>query len=215
MSTTNLLHVDASILGSNSVSRRLTADVVEKLAKADPGLRVIRRDLAAIPIPHLTGRTFAASQSGDAPGDPALQADLALGREVLDEFLAADVVVLGLGLYNFGIPSQLKAWVDRIAIAGKTFAYTDKGPVGLAGGKRVIVVVARGGFYGAGSPSASFEHGESYLRSVFAFFGITDLEVVVAEGLAVGPESRAAGIAHAEAKIAALGTSRERVLEPA
>ncbi|HEY3634579.1 MAG TPA: NAD(P)H-dependent oxidoreductase, partial [Caldimonas sp.] len=100
--STNLLHVDASILGSNSVSRRLSAEVVEKLANADPGLRVIRRDLAAIPIPHLSGPIFAASQSGDAPSDPALRADLALGREVLDEFLAADVVVLGLGLYNFG-----------------------------------------------------------------------------------------------------------------
>ncbi|HEY3635127.1 MAG TPA: NAD(P)H-dependent oxidoreductase, partial [Caldimonas sp.] len=108
-----------------------------------------------------------------------------------------------------------KAWVDRIAIAGKTFVYTDKGPVGLAGAKRVIVVVARGGFYGAGSPSASFEHGESYLRGIFAFLGITELELVVAEGLAVGPESRAAGIARAEAAIAALSADRERVLEPA
>ena len=213
--STNLLHVDASILGSNSVSRTLSAAVVEKLERADPGLHVIRRDLAATPIPHLSGPALAASQSGDAPSDPALRDDLALGRAVLDEFLAADVVVLGLGFYNFGIPSQLKAWVDRLAIAGKTFRYTDKGPVGLAGGKRVIVVIARGGHYGAGTPSASFEHAESYLRSVFGFFGITELEVVAAEGLAAGPESRAAGIARAEAVIAALGADHERVLEPA
>jgi FMN-dependent NADH-azoreductase len=113
------------------------------------------------------------------------------------------------------IPSQRKAWVDRLAIAGKTFRYTDTGPVGLAGGKRVIVVIARGGHYGAGTPSASFEHAERYLRSVFGFFGITELEVVAAEGLAAGPESRAAGIARAEAVIAALGADRERVLEPA
>ena len=200
----NLLHIDSSILGGNSVSRALSASVVARLRNDHPALRVTYRDLAAVPIPHLSGLYLAAGRASESPHDPALQADLALGSEVLEEFLAADIVVLGLGFYNFGIPSQLKAWVDRLAIAGKTFRYTDKGAVGLAGGKRVVLAIARGGFYGPGSPTASFEHAESYLRNVFAFFGIANVEVVVAEGLAVGAESRQAGIDQAEGQIAAL-----------
>ena len=202
--STRLLHLDSSILGGNSVSRGLSASIVAQLQKADPSLEVIYRDLAASPIPHLSGSLLAAGQAGEPPHDPALQADLALGGAVLAEFLAADVVVVGLGFYNFGIPSQLKAWVDRLAVAGKTFRYTEKGAEGLAGGKRVVLAIARGGFYGAGSPSASFEHAETYLRGVFGFFGITEIEVVVAEGMAAGPASRSAGIARAEQEIAAL-----------
>lgn len=202
--TLNLLHVDSSIMGGHSVSRSLSASVVERLRKANPGLRLTYRDLAAAPVPHLSGRYLAAAQAATAEHDPEMQADLEIGRAVLGEFLAADIVVLGLGFYNFGIPSQLKAWVDRLAVAGQTRRYTEQGPVGLAGGKRVILAIARGGFYGPGTPTASFEHAETYLRRVFAFFGIPDLEVVVAEGLAVGPEVRSAGIAQAEARIAAL-----------
>jgi len=108
----------------------------------------------------------------------------------LDEFLAADIVVIGAPMYNFGIPSQLKAWIDRIAVAGKTFRYTASGPEGLSGNKRVIIATSRGGFYGAGTPAAAVEHAESYLRSVFGLLGVTDLTFVVAEGLAIGPEQR-------------------------
>lgn len=147
---------------------------------------------------------MAAGQAGEGQLEPAMQSDLALGSEVLEEFLAADIVVLGIGLYNFGIPSQLKAWVDRLAIAGKTFRYTEKGPEGLAGGKRVILAIARGGFYGPGAPAAPLEHAETYLRGLFAFFGSPTVEVVIAEGLAAGPDARKLGIAHAEEKIAAL-----------
>ncbi len=200
-----LLHVDSSILGGNSVSRVLSSATVVQLRPYYPGLQVIYRDLAARPIPHLSGSYLAAGQAGEPPHDPALQADLALGSEVLEEFLAADIVVLGVAFYNFGIPSQLKAWIDRLAVAGKTFRYTEKGAEGLAGGKRVILVIARGGIYGPGSPAASFEHAETYLRGVFAFFGIPEIEVVVAEGLAVGPDARQASIAQAEARIAGLG----------
>ena len=119
-----------------------------------------------------------------------MQNDVAVSQAVLDEFLGADIVVIGAPMYNFGIPSQLKAWIDRIAVAGKTFRYTATGPEGLAGNKRVIIAVSRGGFYGAGMPAAALEHVESYLRSVFGFLGITDVEVVVAEGLGIGPEQR-------------------------
>jgi len=199
-----LLHLDSSILGGNSVSRALSASVVARLQKADPGLQVTYRDLAGTPIAHLTGAYLAAGQTDKSGLDPALQAELAVGSAVLDEFLGADIVVVGVGFYNFGIPSQLKAWVDRLAIAGKTFRYTEKGPQGLAGGKRVILAIARGGYYGAGSPSASFEHAESYLRGVFAFFGIPEIEVVAAEGLAAGSEARKAGLERADQRIAEL-----------
>ena len=200
----NLLHLDSSILGAHSVSRTLSASIVGQLRKAQPELQVTYRDLAATPIPHLSGSHVAAGQVPDAPQDATVRADLALGRAVLEEFLAADVVVLGIGFYNFGIPSQLKAWVDRICAVGKTFHYTEQGPQGLAGGKRVILAIARGGYYGPGSPAESFEHAESYLRGVFRFLGIADVEVVAAEGLAVGPEARQAGIDQAQRRIAAL-----------
>jgi FMN-dependent NADH-azoreductase len=204
MMSTNLLHLDSSILGANSVSRKLSASVVAQLRAINPAVRVTYRDLSAAPIPHLSGGNLAAGQAGEAPHEPALQADLTLGNAVLDEFLAADTIVLGVGFYNFGIPSQLKAWVDRLAIAGKTFRYTEHGPVGLAGGKRVVIAIARGGFYGPGMPGASFEHAESYLRGIFGFFGIDKIEVVAAEGMNVGAEARSAAISQAEEKIASL-----------
>jgi FMN-dependent NADH-azoreductase len=184
-----LLHLDSSILGGNSASRQLSAAMVDQLAKATPGLEIVHRDLAADPLSHLSGEHFAARQ-GLVPESAAIQMDIATSQAVLDEFLGADVVVIGAPMYNFGIPSQLKAWIDRIAVAGKTFRYTATGPEGLAGNKRVIIAVSRGGFYGAGMPAAALEHVESYLRSVFGFLGITDVEVVVAEGLGIGPEQR-------------------------
>jgi FMN-dependent NADH-azoreductase len=185
----NLLHIDSSILGGNSASRQLSAAMVDQLAKATPGLEAVHRDLAAEPLSHLSGEHFAARQ-GAVPESPAMQQDVAASQTVLDEFLNADIVVIGAPMYNFGIPSQLKAWIDRIAVAGKTFRYTATGPEGLAGNKRVIIAISRGGFYGAGTPAAAVEHVESYLRSVFGLLGVTDLEVVVAEGLAIGPEQR-------------------------
>ena len=201
---TRLLHLDSSILGGNSVSRSLSASIVARLRRQHPGLQVTYRDLAATPIAHLSGAYLAAGSADESERDPALRADLALGSAVLEEFLAADIVVLGVGFYNFGIPSQLKAWVDRLAVAGKTFRYTEKGSEGLAGGKRVILAIARGGYYGPGMPSASMEHAESYLRGVLAFFGIPQIEVVAAEGLAVGAEARKASLAQADERIAEL-----------
>jgi FMN-dependent NADH-azoreductase len=184
-----LLHLDSSILGGNSASRQVSAAITGQLAETIPGLDMVSRDLAADPLSHLSGEHFAARQ-GVVPESPAIQKDIATSQAVLDEFLAADIVVIGAPMYNFGIPSQLKAWIDRIAVAGKTFRYTATGPEGLMGGKRVIIAISRGGFYGAGTPAAAVEHAESYLRSVFGFLGVTELEVVVAEGLAIGPEQR-------------------------
>ena len=198
-----LLHVDSSILGSNSVSRTLSAAIVAAERQRHAGLDVSYRDLGAAPVAHLSGDHLAAFQ-GAAPEAVTLQQDLAAGMAALDEFLAADIVVVGAPMYNFGIPSQLKAWIDRLAVAGKTFRYTEKGPEGLAGGKIVLVASARGGFYGADAPAAFLDHQETYLRGVFGFFGITDVTFIRAEGIAVGADQRQAAIAAAQAEIAKL-----------
>ena len=143
-----LLHIDSSVLGPHSVSRQVSAAIVDRLREATPGLDVTYRDLTATPLAHLSGPHLAAGQG--ATPEVALQPDIAAGQAVLDEFLAADIVVLGAPMYNFTIPSQLKAWIDRILVAGKTFKYGAQGVEGLAGNKRVIVAISRGGFYGAG-----------------------------------------------------------------
>lgn len=192
----NLLHLDSSILGDNSVSRSLSAAIVERLRSAMPNIDVTYRDLVAEPIGHLTGR-YLAGQSPDVQHDQALQEDLALGGRVLEEFLTADTVVIGVALYNFTVASQLKAWIDRILVAGKTFRYGPNGAEGLAGDKRIILAVSRGGLYGPGTPHQSFEHAETYLRSALAFIGITAPEVIVAEGIAIGPEQRKTSVAKA------------------
>ena len=164
-----LLHIDSSVLGPHSVSRQVSAAIVDRLRQTTPGLDIVYRDLTATPLSHLSGSHLAAMQ-GAAPS-AELQQDLAAGQSVLEEFLAADIVVLGAPMYNFTIPSQLKAWIDRILVAGKTFKYGAQGPEGLAGDKRVIVAISRGGFYGTGTPTAALEHLESYLRGVLGLIG--------------------------------------------
>jgi FMN-dependent NADH-azoreductase len=183
-----LLHIDSSVLGPHSVSRQVSAAIVDRLRKTTPRLEIVYRDLGSTPLAHLSGSYLAAAK-GAAP-EPALQQDLAAGQAVMDEFLAADIVVLGAPMYNFTIPSQLKAWIDRIVIAGKTFKYGPQGAEGLAGNKRVIVAISRGGFYGPGTPAAVGEHLETYLRWVFGFIGVTNLEFISADGVQVGPEYR-------------------------
>jgi len=185
----NLLHVDSSILGGNSVSRQITAAAVARLKAIIPGLHISYEDLAAAPLGHLSAAHLAAAQ-GVNPETPALEADLAHGQKALEDFLAADIVVVGAPMYNFSVPSQLKAWIDRLSVAGKTFRYTEKGPEGLAGGKKLIIVSSRGGFYGEGAPAAVLEHQDSYLRALFGFLGITDITVIHAEGVNIGPEQR-------------------------
>jgi FMN-dependent NADH-azoreductase len=198
-----VLHVDASILGDSSVSRQLSAAVVARLREAHPRLAVTYYDLGAEPIGHLTGAHLAAAQ-GLSPENAALQQDVARGRQALEDFLGADVVVVGAPMYNFSVSSQLKAWIDRLAIAGKTFRYTEQGPQGLAGGKKVIVASSRGGFYGPDTPAAPLDHQETYLRGIFGFFGIADVTFVRAEGINVSAEQRKAAIAAATAEAARL-----------
>ena len=191
-----LLHIDSSVLGPHSVSRKVSAAIVAHLSAATPRPEVVYRDLSAVPLAHLSGAHLAALQGATTP-DAMTQRELAAGQAVLDEFLAADIVVLGAPMYNFTIPSQLKAWIDRIVVAGKTFKYDANGPEGLAGNKRVIVAISRGGFYGAGSPAAALEHLETYLRGVFGFIGVTKLEFISADGVQVGPEHREKALASA------------------
>jgi FMN-dependent NADH-azoreductase len=198
-----LLHVDSSILGANSASRQLTAEVVEAEVRRSPGLTVVYRDLAADPLGHISGGHLAAAQGTGLELPPELQRDVALGQAALAEFLASDIIVIGAPMYNFTIPSQLKAWIDRITVAGQTFTYGPDGVQGLAGGKKVIIVSTRGGRYGAATPMASFDHQEPYLQGLLGFLGITDITFVRAEGLKMG-DNRAASMEAAQTAIAAL-----------
>jgi FMN-dependent NADH-azoreductase len=201
-----LLHVDSSILGSNSASRLLTAEVVEAERRRVPGLKVVYRDLAAEPLGHISGGHLGAAQGADVELPPELERDVALGQAALAEFLASDIVVVGAPMYNFTIPSQLKSWIDRITVKGQTFSYGPQGVEGLAGGKKVVIVSTRGGVYGAATPGAFgafLDHQEPYLQNLFRFLGITDITVVRAEGLNMG-DKRAASVQAAQHAIAAL-----------
>lgn len=197
-----LLHIDSSPLGAASASRQLSGEIVQALRDATPDLELLRRDLAAQPQDHLTGDLLQVIKFGKQDGLTSRQkAELALTAELVEEFLAADVVVIGAPMYNFSVPTQLKAWIDRLAQPGKTFRYTETGPVGLAGGKKVIIASTRGGRY-AGTPMEStFDHQEAYLRAVMLFFGITDVTVIRAEGIAISPDARQKAFADARKEI--------------
>ena len=185
-----ILHIDSSIQGAGSATRELTREIVARLKATRPDAQIIYRDLVAEELSHFSQAAFKRSDELEAARNTA----------VLEEFLAADVLVIGAPLYNFSIPTQLKAWVDRIVIAGRTFRYTERGPEGLAGGKQVIVAVARGGVYEAGSPA---EFGESYLKFVLGFLGIRDVTFVRAEGLAFSPQHRESALSAAHEAIPA------------
>ena len=198
-----LLHLDSSALGNASVSRRLTAEIVARQQALHPEISVIYRDLAADPALHLTGAHLAAFQ-GTASEDAIITADLVKGNAYMDELFAADILVIGAPMYNLSIPTPLKAWIDRIAVAGKTFRYTVKGPEGLLKNKKAFIASSRGGVYSAGSPAAAFEHQESYLTGLLAFLGVTDVKIVRAEGLALSPEAKKAATDRALEDIAAI-----------
>lgn len=199
-----LLHIDSSPLGAQSVSRELTRRTVAQWLATHPGTTVEYLDLAADAPSHLDIHSLGFRLGPDADGlTEAQKRENAISERLVSQFLAADVVVVGAPMYNFSIPSQLKAWIDRVAQAGRTFKYTDKGPVGLAAGKTVIVASTRGGAY-AGNPALAFlDHQESYLQALFGFFGVTDVRFVRAEGVAMGDAAKAQGLAAAEADIQA------------
>ncbi|MBF9264096.1 FMN-dependent NADH-azoreductase [Paracidovorax cattleyae] len=201
---TTILHIDSSILGEHSVSRGLTADIVDRQRALHPGASVLRRDLVEDALLHL-GPSHLAVFQGAAPSSPALGKDIALGGSYIDELFAADVIVIGSPMYNFSIPSQLKAWLDRVLVAGRTFRYTEQGPEGLLPrGKKVFIASARGGVYTGASPVAALDHQESLLTAALHFIGLTDVTLVRAEGLALGDDAKGAAIAQAKNSIAAI-----------
>ncbi|HTJ89778.1 MAG TPA: NAD(P)H-dependent oxidoreductase [Acidocella sp.] len=198
-----LLHIDSSILGANSVSRALTASLVERQKALHPGLEVTYLDLAGAAPMHLSPAHIGA-MFGTNPTDPAVIADIAAAAPFIDQLLAADIIVIGAPMYNFAPPSQLKAWIDRVLVAGKTFRYGADGvPVGLVpAGKKVFIASSRGGAYHEG-PRAALDHQEAYLKAALAFIGITDVTVIRAETMSV-PDLKPAALAAAQAQIAAL-----------
>ncbi|AGE25575.1 MULTISPECIES: FMN-dependent NADH-azoreductase [Pseudomonas] len=189
-----LLHIDSSILGDNSASRQLSAEVVKAWQTAQPGVDVTYRDLASDAINHFSGATLGALGTAAELRDAAQKHEAELSAVSLAEFLAADAVVVGAPMYNFTIPTQLKAWIDRIAVAGQTFRYSETGPEGLCGNKKVIIVSTAGGLH-AGQASGAAHEG--YLKLLFGFLGITDIDVVRAEGLAYGDDVRSKAMSEA------------------
>lgn len=184
-----ILHIDSSILGEHSVSRKLSAAIVRRLASLATTATVTYRDLASNPIPQFSP-ALAQNVAGVAPA-PKDRPDVTIVEQVLEEVLAADAIVIGAPMYNFSVPSQLKSWLDALVVPGKTFRYSANGVEGLLGGKRVVIASSRGGFYG---PDNAAEHQESLLRSLLGFVGVTDIEIVRAEGVRMGEEEAASAI---------------------
>jgi len=195
-----LLHIDSSVLSDNSVSRKLTQIVVEQWRQADPDVEVVYRDLAVETPNHLSADILGAGAVAPEQWSPVQREEVAFGKTLLEEFLAADVIVLGAPMYNFSIPSQLKAWLDRVMVAGRTFKYTESGPVGLAGDKQAVIVSSRGGIYSEGSPAQAMDHQESYLQTALGFVGIDDVTVIRAEGVNM-KEQREQAIAAAREQV--------------
>jgi len=193
-----LLHIDSSILGDHSASRQLSRSVVQSFTATQPGTEVVYRDLASDALSHFSGATLAAAGTPAEGRDAAQKLEVETNEATLQEFLSSDVVVIGAPMYNFTIPSQLKAWIDRITVAGRTFRYTETGPEGLCKGKKVIIVSTAGGLH-VGQPT-SVGH-EDLLKVLFGFIGVTDLQFVFAHGLAYGDEPRANALIAAQKQI--------------
>jgi len=199
-----LLHIDSSALGDNSVSRQLSKGIVAQWRTSHPGTVVEYLDLAANAPAHLSIDSLGFRLGLDAKDlTDAQRRENEISERLVSQFLAADVVVIGAPMYNFSIPTPLKAWIDRVAQAGRTFTYTEKGPQGLAGGKKVIIASTRGGMYSTNPALSGLDHQESYLKTVLGFFGITDVQVVRAEGIAMGEAAKATALAGAQVAIKA------------
>lgn len=204
----HILAINSSAAGEGAASRLLVEETVDRLRAASPTATVTWRDLGASPVPHLTSATLAGVR-----GEPATAAELvsrALSDALIAELRAADTIVMGVPMYNFSVPTGLRAWFDHVLRAGETFSYSSAGPKGLLVGKRVIVIEARGGFYSEG-PTQAFDFQEPYLRHLFTFMGITDVDFVRVEKTGFGPEARAAAIADARMQLEDIvGSALER-----
>ena len=198
----NILHIDASASdAATSHSRRLSTELVEKLKAANPGASVVYRDVAADRLPHVD-LTIRQAWLPESEKDASLAATATRSKALVDELKAADIVVIGSPMYNFTIPSTLKSWIDHIAIAGQTFHYTSSGPEGLLKGKAYLAL-SSGGIYSQG-PFAAVDHLATYLTAILGFLGLSEVEVVRAEGVAYGPEQDKAAMASAQERIEAL-----------
>nr|WP_259369496.1 NAD(P)H-dependent oxidoreductase [Komagataeibacter oboediens] len=196
------MHIDSSILGEYSVSRQLSAETVAWQKAEHPDATVLYRDLAADPLPYLTGAHLVARQ-GNPVTEATLEADLAIGNSHIEDLAAADIIVIGVPMYNFSIPAQLKSWIDRVVVAGKTFQYGAAGPEGLLpAGKKAFLISSRGGIYTGDSPAAVLDHQEKYLSAVLGFIGVRDVVWIRAEGLSLGAETKEAAIVQAQSEIA-------------
>lgn len=201
-----VLHINAGLFGDQSVSTQLSGQVVDRLTQHNAAVKVTSRDLAQQPVAHLNAEILMAPSVAEDERSELQQQELAVTEILLDELFAADVLVIGAPMYNFGIPSQLKAWVDRIAQSGRTFRYTENGPQGLLTGKRAYIASARGGFYSEGD-MAAMDHQENYLKTLLAFVGITDVTIVRAEGVNISDSQREESLQSASHTIEALPLS--------
>ncbi len=200
----NLLFVTSSLMDENSKSRHVAAEYVAAWKKANPAATVTERHLTPANTPHLDMHTLGAVGTPQDKRTPAQAAAAAFADGIIEQAEAADVIVLAVPMYNFSIPSTLKAWFDHLARAGRTFRYTAQGPEGLLKDKKVITVISRGGFYGEDSPAKAANFQDPYIRTILGFVGLTDVTFVPVEGQAVGPEAAEKGIAHARAAVATL-----------
>lgn len=210
-----LLHIDSSVLAGNSVSRQLTAQIVAEWTAQNADTTVSYLDLAQQAPSHLSADSLGFRMPAGSEQSDVQKAENAISEALVQQFLDADVIVVGAPLYNFSIPSQLKAWIDRICQVGRTFKYTEKGPQGLADGKTVIVASTRGGMYSTSEGGRAMEHQESYLQAVFGFLGITDVRIVRAEGLAMGEAGRAQALASANTDIKTVTTEAANAAQKA
>lgn len=201
-----LLLVTSSISGTASNSRALAMNIVTALREAHPDIRVVERDVAADPLPHLTAEVFKANMTPPPDRSAAETALAAPADALIEELEAADAIVIAAPMVNFSIPSTLKAWIDHVARAGRTFGYTEDGPKGFLGGRKVFVAGSRGGVYSEG-PAQAMDFHETYLRGVLGFLGLTDVTFIHAEGQAKGPEIAKAAMASARARASDLATS--------
>jgi FMN-dependent NADH-azoreductase len=195
-----ILQINTSLFGSGGQSSRLADAFISGWRASHPGTKLIVRDLAVDPVPHLTAERFQSFLAKPEDRTGTQRAIVEYSDALIEELKTADMIVLGLPMYNFGVPSTLKAYFDHVARTGVTFKYTDKGPVGLLTGKEAIVFAARGGLY-AGTPS---DLQTSYVRMVLRFLGIDDVEFVYAEGLGMGEDSKANSLAKAQRELAEL-----------
>ena len=195
---TTILHIQSSSNLQGAMTRQIGPVAIDRLKSLNPGARIIERDLVKTPVPHVSPEFLGALFSGNDKAE-----GLALSNQLVDEVLTSDILVIEAPMYNFGIPSVLKAWVDHIARAHKTFRYAQNGPEGLLRGKKAVLITSSGGFYSEG-PTKSFDHVDTYMRALLGFLGITDVETIRLEGVAMGKDKAAAALAQAKEKASSL-----------